>query len=123
MEYSMKYPLNKRVYDSKAPNPECIVCHKDLAKSKTYWFTWEGLLLNSEDGSEASDTLHVGMSWNIGFHGDENKNEYMSVDLVDDNEHSCIDFKFCSIQCMRIWLNNLLNDCETLFQEKLGEKP
>jgi len=32
-----------------------------------------------------------------------------------------IDFKFCSMACMRNWINRILDDCERKFQKKIDK--
>ena len=116
----MKYPLKKKLYDSWNMHPTCVECHADLTKvPRKYWFDWQGMLLGPEGGSAISDSLHVGMMWSLGFHGDEAKDEYMCIDIVDDSYENMIDFKFCSMACMRNWINRILDDCERKFQKKL----
>lgn len=113
----MKYPLE---YEPKNWC-KCQYCHKEMQYDELhYTFTLEGLLLNSEGGSAISDLFHVGILWYMDLHSENSEPIFESIPIINELNQDCIELSFCSFSCMRKWVNQILDDCEKRFEEKIN---
>lgn len=72
-----------------------------------------GALLLSPDNETSNETERLKAFLNIGFHGkDGDMRDSTGATLVDDVIGGQFDLNWCSIACMRLWFNRLMDEME-----------
>lgn len=72
-----------------------------------------GALLLSAENETSNETERLQAFLSIGFHGkDSEMQDSTDATLVDDVIGGQFDLNWCSIACMRFWLNRLMDEME-----------
>lgn len=93
------------------PHGYCPVCERPFTHGFAYLSA--GALLLSADGQDSIHTDRLQAFLNVGFHGvDREMRDSSDIEVVADLHGGQFDLQWCSIACMRQWLNALLDQGE-----------
>jgi hypothetical protein len=92
-------------------NGHCPNCGRALVQGFAYLSA--GALLLSADGQDSIHTDRLQAFLNVGFHGvDSEMRDSSDIEVIADLHGGQFDLQWCSIACMRQWLNALLDQVE-----------
>jgi hypothetical protein len=92
-------------------NGHCPNCGHAFVQGSAYLSA--GALLLSADGQDSIHTDRLQAFFNVGFHGvDSEMRDSSDIEVVADLHGGQFDLQWCSIACMRQWLNALLDQVE-----------
>ena len=130
-----KYPILDKTSATRELPTEivCPICGADYRDTGWMWLTAGAQQLDENgDGVYDDRCVPLAASFDIGFHGkpmpfpaesdDQEEEEYLSLDIVQFLSYEDFTFTFCSIECLREWINRVLSDFETLFEKKYKRK-
>lgn len=96
--------------------PECPVCGTAFKESNCIAYLSSGALRVDENGDsvDARD-LRVESLFHIGFHGvSSDMSDSVDANIVADLQSDQFDLQYCSLKCLRQWLNNVVDELETI---------
>lgn len=115
----MDYPLIEKNEDHYPKEPLCPVCKiEKVFEPHTFICLSGGALVYNKKGNSKFVENHNGFL-SISYHGhhyenieDSKKDVYASIPIVDDSLNGQFDIYFCSKECVKKWVGELLNDLE-----------
>ena len=128
----MKYPIldSESERETYPFTGQCPVCGIFFNESGFSFFSAGALLYDHKGNMVIRKIIQMKSYFHIGFHGSENfttKNNcnesYFSLPIVDFLNKGEFEFNFCSIECMRIWFNTILDDFQRQFKEQFNYEP
>lgn len=111
---------------------KCPVCGAKLADTGFAFLHAGGRPVDRNGNTLVHKRLKLVSDFGIGFHGnecfpshvDEGKDEtYLSMSIVSNFKSGGFEFCFCSITCMKAWLNTIFDDFAKRFKEEYGHEP
>ncbi|MDO4630158.1 MAG: hypothetical protein Q4C70_13345 [Planctomycetia bacterium] len=132
----MKSPMKYPIFDENSPNPwnepvdhHCPVCGTDMHETGKLFFEFQGdlHLPNGDTFTGVPDQLHYETNWKLTFHGNEKDDDspmsyiYFPFHIVENYWHN-IEFAFCSVACLRAWLNRILDDFQNTLDAEVQKE-
>ncbi len=125
----MEYPiLGEDSKDNTIPTDgKCPVCGAELSDTGFAFFIAGAMPVDKHGNTLVHKRLKLASYFSIGFHGnecfpshvEEGKDEtYLNMDIVRFCKNGDFEFNFCSITCMKAWLNTIFDDFAKRFREE-----
>lgn len=91
----------------------CPVCDGDFSRGVAYLSA--GALHLTADGQDSLQSDHLRAFLHVGFHGREtDMRDSSDISVVEDLHGGQFDLQWCSVDCMRSWLLNLIHEVDSL---------